>query len=123
MEFIKRARASIRSLRFFSIWASLFLCSVLHAQDRCDVEVKLLLSPSEDQVAFTALDVKKETTGFVYFFDTNTLDLLSQGVIVRLRQGIGNATVVQQLLGESGLKACSLSIILVLVLAITADTF
>jgi len=60
----------------------------LHAQSRCDVEVKLLLSPIEDQAAVTALNLKKQTAGFVYFFDTNSLDLLSQGVIVRLRQGI-----------------------------------
>ncbi len=82
-------------LRFFSIWASLFICSVLNAQSRCDVEVKLLLSPTEDRSAITAFHFKKETTGFVYFFDTNTLDLLSQGVIVRLRQGIDNDLTVK----------------------------
>ena len=95
MDFTKRARASINSLIFFSVWASLFVCSVLHAQNRCGVEVKLLLSPTGDQAAVKALDVKKETTGFVYFFDTNTLDLLSQGVIVRLRQGISNYLTVK----------------------------
>jgi hypothetical protein len=69
---------------------------VLHAQkNRCDVEVKLLLSSTEAQAAVTALNVKKETTGFVYFFDTNTLDLLSQGVIVRLREGVNNELTVK----------------------------
>jgi hypothetical protein len=82
-------------LRFFSIWAALFLCSVLHAQTRCDVEVKLLLSPTEYQAVVTALNLKKERAGFVYFFDTNTLDLLSQGVIVRLRQGIDDDLTVK----------------------------
>ncbi len=76
-------------LRFFSIWASFVICSVLNAQSRCNVEVKLLLTPTEDHAAITAFHFNKETTGFVYFFDTNTLDLLSQGVIVRLRRGIG----------------------------------
>jgi len=51
------------------------------------VEVKLLLSPTETQAAIAALRAKKETSGRVYFFDTGALDLLSQGVIVRLRQG------------------------------------
>jgi hypothetical protein len=67
----------------------------LHAQNGCDVEVKLLLSSAEDQAAVSALNVKKEAMGFVYFFDTNTLDLLSQGVIVRLRQGIDNDLTVK----------------------------
>lgn len=82
-------------MRFFSVWAPLFLCSILHAQNGCDVEVKLLLSPAEDQAAVTALNLKKETAGFVYFFDTNTLDLLSQGVIVRLRQGFEDDLTVK----------------------------
>ncbi|HEY6388298.1 MAG TPA: hypothetical protein VIX91_21665 [Candidatus Acidoferrum sp.] len=51
------------------------------------MEVKLLLSPTETQAAIAVLRVKKETAGRVYFFDTGALDLLSQGVIVRLRQG------------------------------------
>ena len=34
-----------------------------------------------------ALHAKKQTTGRVYFYDTETLDLFSHGVIVRLRQG------------------------------------
>ena len=82
-------------MRFFSILAPLFLCSVLHAQNKCDVEVKLLLTPPEDQVAVTALNVKNKAVGLVYFFDTNTLDLLSQGVIVRLRQGIKDDLTVK----------------------------
>jgi hypothetical protein len=67
----------------------------LHAQNRCDVEVKLLLSPSEYQAAVTDLSLEKETAGFVYFFDTNKLDLLSQGVIVRLRQGIDDDLTIK----------------------------
>jgi hypothetical protein len=88
--------ASIISLRCGFLCALLFLCSLLHAQQkRCEVEVKLLLSPTEVQAAVTALNVTKEMTGFVYFFDTTTLDLLSQGVIVRLRQGINNDLTVK----------------------------
>lgn len=65
----------------------LLLCSSLHAQENCNVETKLLLSPAETQAAIAALAATKETAGRVYFFDTAALDLLSQGAIVRLRQG------------------------------------
>ena len=61
--------------------------AVSQAQEKCGAEVKLLLVASETQTALTSLNAGKKTTGQVYFFDTNSLDLLSQGVIVRLRQG------------------------------------
>jgi hypothetical protein len=67
--------------------AVLLFCSALQAQENCNVEVKLLLSPTEPAAAVAALGAKKETAGRVYFFDTDALDLLSQGAIVRLRQG------------------------------------
>lgn len=51
------------------------------------MEVKLLLSPDETQAAVAALRARKEVAGRIYFFDTDKLDLLSQGAIVRLRQG------------------------------------
>jgi hypothetical protein len=74
------------SLYFFSS-AMFLLCSSLHAQENCNIEVKLLLSPAETQAAIAALSAKKETAGRVFFLDTGALDLLSQGAIVRLRQG------------------------------------
>ena len=78
----------------FGICVLLFLNSTLHAQDGCAVEVKLLLSPTETQTAISALGFEKETTGRVYFFDTNKLDLQSQGAIMRLRQGVeGDLTI------------------------------
>jgi hypothetical protein len=95
MELVKDTKASINSLRFFSICAPLFLCSVVHAQNRCGVEAKLLLSPTEDQAAVAALNFTNEAAGFVYFFDTKALDLLSQGVIVRLRRGTDNDLTVK----------------------------
>lgn len=67
--------------------ANLLLVSALPARERCRVEVKLLLSPTETQTAVNSLNVGKEKTDRVYFFDTSSLDLLSQGGIVRLRQG------------------------------------
>ena len=82
-------KTSAVCLSFFSCVA-LLLCSSLHAQENCNVEVKLLVSPAETQTAIAALGAKKETAGRVYFFDTGALDLLSQGAIVRLRRGAKN---------------------------------
>jgi len=62
-------------------------CPGLHAQENCNVEVKLLLSPAEARAAVAAFGGTKESPGRIYFFDTDKLDLLSQGAIVRLRQG------------------------------------
>lgn len=73
-------------LSFFSC-AVFLLYSGLQAQENCNVEVKLLLSPTESAAAVAALGAKKESAGRVYFFDTDALNLLSQRVIVRLREG------------------------------------
>ncbi len=80
------ARNLVQLLVFF-LCAGVSLCSASHAQERCSVEVKLLLSPAQTQTARSNLDFKSETTGFVYFFDTDSLDLLAKGVILRLRRG------------------------------------
>src|SRR5271157_6097227 len=63
------------------------LCCLSPAQAGCGLEVKVLLSPDQTEAAVASLNAGKETAGRVYFFDTGSLDLLSQGVIVRLRQG------------------------------------
>jgi hypothetical protein len=88
----RHPRPRVVSLSFFLV---LLLCSSLHAQENCNVEVKLLLSPAETQAAITSLGAKKETAGRVYFFDTGALDLLSQGAIVRLRQDAKNDLTVK----------------------------
>jgi hypothetical protein len=67
--------------------AVVFSCFGLHGQENCNVEVKLLLSPAETEAAVAALRGTKERPGRIYFFDTDKLDLLSEGAIVRLRQG------------------------------------
>jgi hypothetical protein len=77
------------------ICAVLLLSCALHAQERCAVEVKLLLLPAEAPATIASLKLKKETTGQVYFFDTDALDLLSKGVIVRVRQGGDNDLTVK----------------------------
>jgi hypothetical protein len=77
------------------ICALLFLRCLLQAQEKCPVEVKLLLSPPTIQTVITSLGFEKETKTRVYFFDTDTLDLLKQGVIVRVRQGADNDIAVK----------------------------
>jgi hypothetical protein len=83
---------ALRNLRrrIFGLCVLLCSSSTLHSQDRCNVEVKLLLSPTQTQAAIKSLNFEKEAAGRVYFFDTSTLDLLSHGLIVRLRQGASN---------------------------------
>jgi hypothetical protein len=71
----------------FGLIGSLLLLGAVHAQETCSVEVKLLLSAPAPQSVITALGFKTMTAGLVYFFDTESLDLLTQGVIVRIRQG------------------------------------
>lgn len=64
----------------------LFRC-VAPAQPGCGIEVKVLLLPEQTKAAVASLHARKEAVGRVYFFDSSSLDLLSQGVILRLRQG------------------------------------
>jgi hypothetical protein len=91
---LRQPKPSAVALLFFS--CGMFLrCGGLHAQENCNVEVKLLLSPTETQAAVVALGGTKETPGRVYFFDTDALDLLSQGAIVRLRQGVRSDLTVK----------------------------
>jgi CYTH domain len=85
----KRARALVAIL-VVGFWGRFST-----AQETCGVEVKLLLAPSEAQNAIQALKAKKETPTHVYFFDTDSLDLLSQGVILRLRRGADSELTVK----------------------------
>ena len=81
--------------RIFGLCVLLSFGSTLHSQERCNVEVKLLLSPMQAQAAVTSLNFEKEAAGRVYFFDTGALGLLSQGAIVRLRRGAKNDLTVK----------------------------
>jgi hypothetical protein len=82
-------------LRSALIAVVLFLGAGVRAQEACPVEVKLLLSPPTIQTVIASLDFKKQTAGRVYFFDTQALDLLNRGVIVRIRQGGSNDLTVK----------------------------
>ena len=79
----------------FYLAAVLLLCAAVHAQQPCDSEAKLLLAPAETEAAVGALGAKDETDGRIYFFDTQALDLLAQGVIVRLRRGADNDLTIK----------------------------
>jgi hypothetical protein len=88
------ARLNSRS-QVFGLCVLVLSCAGLRAQDKCNAEVKLLLSSTQTQATIKALNLKKEAAGRVYFFDTDTLGLLSQGLIIRLRQGADNDLTVK----------------------------
>jgi hypothetical protein len=67
--------------------AMVLIVTSLRGQERCSEEVKLLLAPTQVQAATTGLQASGEAHGLVYFYDTPALDLLSKGVILRLREG------------------------------------
>jgi hypothetical protein len=81
--------------RPFFIGVVLSLGLALHAEEKCPVEVKVLLSAQTTHTVIASLKFEKETTGRVYFFDTDDLGLLKQGVIVRVRQGANTDITVK----------------------------
>jgi hypothetical protein len=79
----------------FGLIGSLLFFSPVLGQDNCPVEVKILLSSPVAEPVIAAFGFKKKTEGKVYFFDSKSLDLLQQGVIVRIRQGANNDLTVK----------------------------
>jgi hypothetical protein len=73
-------------LRYFALMGTFLIVPCLHGQETCDEEVKLLVSPTQVQAAIPALQARGKTDGRVYFYDTPALDLLSKGVVLRLRE-------------------------------------
>jgi hypothetical protein len=63
------------------------LCVDLKAQESCNSEAKLLLVPTQTEAAIPLLHATRELRTRIYFYDTPALDLLSKGLILRLRQG------------------------------------
>ena len=70
-------------------------CSSLWAQEKCPGEIKILLPPATMQKVIATLGFEQKAVGRVYLFDTEALDLLKQGVIVRARQGGNNDLTVK----------------------------
>ncbi len=85
---MKRAFALIAAILMFSGAGA-------QAQGKCPVEVKFLLASPATGTAIESMGFKNKTTGRVDFFDTDSLELLKQGVIVRVRQGANNDLTVK----------------------------
>jgi hypothetical protein len=64
-----------------------FTCVDLKAQESCNSEAKLLLVPTQVEAAIPLLHATQESRIRISFYDTPALNLLSKGVILRLRQG------------------------------------
>jgi hypothetical protein len=77
------------------IGAVVFIGPALRAEEQCPAEVKLLLSPATLQSVTASLGFGQETMTRVYLYDTDALDLLKQGVIIRVRQGAKNDLTVK----------------------------
>jgi hypothetical protein len=77
-----------------AIASVLFLGRVV-AHETCPTEVKVLLASPAPQPAVAAFGFKKQAASVVYFYDTDSLDLLLQGVIIRIRQGSNNDLTVK----------------------------
>lgn len=58
-----------------------------YAHEPCGAEAKLLISSTQTQQVLAALHAGKPSSRLVYLYDTDQLDLLSRGLIVRLRAG------------------------------------
>jgi hypothetical protein len=83
------------AFRVFCQCAMLLICAACVGQERCSTEVKILLSPAEIPATVVSLTAQKESSGHVYFFDTERRELLAQGVIVRLRRGSSHDLTVK----------------------------
>ena len=79
---------------FALIAALLFLGPAVAAQEKCPVEVKFLLSSATDS-AIASLGFRHQAAGRVYFYDTESLELLAQGAMLRVRQGANNDLTVK----------------------------
>jgi len=92
-----RAPQSIgRSTRVLAVLGAILAgASDLPARETCPVEVKLLLSAQAADNAIGSLGLAKKSASRVYFFDTETLDLFRQRVIVRVRQGADNDLTIK----------------------------
>jgi hypothetical protein len=90
---------NVRSHRTFSplvgVCVILFFCATLHAQETCNAEAKILLLPEQRQAVVAKLKATKRADSRISFFDTTALDLMSQGVILRLRQGVDSDLTVK----------------------------
>jgi hypothetical protein len=90
------------------------LSTLATAAESCGAEVKLVLAP-DVQAVVTALGAGPGKSRKVYLYDTKALDLLSRGVIVRVRSGANADLMVkvrippeETLAGVNGLGKCEI---------------
>ena len=76
-------------------------------QQPCSAEIKVLLAPKQADQAKAALQAGLPVTGHVYLYDTDTLDLLAHGIVVRVRTGFAADLMVKlrEQAGETQLGA------------------
>jgi len=91
----KKLKKNAGTYRTFCQCVMVLLCNVCAGQERCSSEVKLLLSPAEIPATVATFKAQKEFSSDVYFFDTDRRELLSRGVIVRLRHGSSSDLTVK----------------------------
>jgi hypothetical protein len=78
----------VRLVLQLCLCSAVCLATVPLAEEKCGTEIKILLLPAELHSALQSFNAGPGVIGSVYLFDTNALDLLSQGVILRLRTGV-----------------------------------
>jgi hypothetical protein len=94
-ESLRDERGAGRLKRIFMAICSALVLGRVVAQDTCPTEIKVILASPAAQSVVSTFGFKKKIAGVVYFFDTDSLDLLLQGVIIRVRQGGSNDLTVK----------------------------
>jgi hypothetical protein len=75
--------------------ASVLVLGRVVAQEQCSTELKVILAAPSANPAVAAFGFGEKASAIVYFFDTQSRDLLHQGLIVRIRQGSSNDLTVK----------------------------
>ena len=81
--------------RSYCLGTVILLCGAQTTLAQCRAEAKLLVSPSNVRTSVTALHAGTESERQIYLFDTEDLQLLLHGVILRLRTGAGSDLTVK----------------------------
>jgi hypothetical protein len=82
---MRSLRITTATILALILFAMVVICVAYPEQERCSVEVKLLLSPADLALSIERLNAQQGSKGQIYFFDTQRHELFSQGVIVRFR--------------------------------------
>jgi hypothetical protein len=90
---VKKLKKRMRMTWRLGFCAVALVGDVCAGQERCGAEGKLLLSAANILATVATLKAQKKSSGEIYFYDTEKLELFSQGVIVRLRRGVYDLTV------------------------------